>query len=72
MNLLKAQAWYKCYYNANKVDIDFSMGDKVLLFMEYLNVMGGRKLVPYFMGPFSIVQWVGPLVYWLNLGNHYS
>ena len=33
------------------------MCDKVLLSMKHLNVTGDRKLVPSFVGPFSIVQW---------------
>ena len=48
------------------------MGDKVLLSMKYLNVIGDKKLVPRFVDPFSIVQWVGPLAYQLNLGTCYS
>ena len=32
------------------------MGDKVLLLMKHLNVTGDRKLVPRFVGPFSILQ----------------
>ena len=48
------------------------MGDKVLFSTKYLNVTGDRKLVPNFVGSFSIVQWVGPLAYHLNLGIHYS
>ena len=44
----------------------------MLLSMKHLNVMGDRKLVPCFVGPFSIAELVGPLVYWLNLGNCYS
>ena len=48
------------------------MGDRVLLLIKHLNVMGDRKLVPHYMGPFSIVQWVGPLYYQPKLGTHYS
>ena len=28
-------------------------------------------MVPNLVGPFSIVQWVKPLAYWLNLGTFY-
>ena len=42
------------------------MGDKVLLSTKHLNVTGNRKLVPSFVGQFSIVQWVGPLAYWIT------
>ena len=38
---------------------------------KHLNVTGDRKLVPRFMGAFSIVKQVGPLAYWLNLGICY-
>ena len=44
----------------------------MLLLLIHLNVMGNSKLVPGFVGPFSIVQWVGPLALQLNLGNCYS
>ena len=33
--------------------------------------MGDIKLAPRFVGPFSTVQWVGPLAYQLNLGTPY-
>ena len=48
------------------------MGNKVLLSIKHLNVAEDGKLVPYFVGPFSIVYWVGPLAYWLNLGTCHS
>ena len=37
-----------------------------------MSVTGDRKLLPRFVGHFSIIQWVGPLTYQLHLGNHYS
>ena len=40
-------------------------------FQCHLNVTGDRKLVPRFVGPFSIVQQVGPVAYWLHLGILY-
>ena len=39
----------------HKAIVDFSMGNKVLLSTKQLNVTGDRKLVPSFVGPFSIV-----------------
>ena len=48
------------------------MGDEVLLSIKCLNVTGDRKLVPCFVGPFFMVQRVGPLVYQLNLGIFYG
>ena len=47
------------------------MGNKVLTSMKHLNVTGDRKLIPHFIGPFSIVQQVRPLACQLNLGNRY-
>ena len=47
------------------------MGDKVLLSMKHLNVMGDKYLVPRFVGLFSIIQQVGPLDYQMNLGTHH-
>ena len=48
------------------------MHDKVLISMKHLNVVGDRKLLPHFVGTFSIIQWVVPLAYWLNLVTCYS
>ena len=56
MNLVKVQALYKYYYDKHKVDVEFSMGDWVLLSTKHSNVIGDRKLVPCFVGPFSIVK----------------
>ena len=47
------------------------MGNNVLLSTKHLNAKGNRELVPQFVGPFPIVQWVGPLAYWLNVGIFY-
>ena len=43
----------------HKLDIKFSMGNKVLLLTKHLNVTGDMKLGTRFVGPFSIIQWVG-------------
>ena len=56
----------------HKFDIEFSIGDKVMLSMKYLNIMGDRKLVSRFGNLFSIIQWIGPFAYWLNLGTLYG
>ena len=48
------------------------MGDIVLLLMKHLNATGDRKLVPRFVGPFSILKGVRPLAYQLNLGTCYN
>ena len=47
------------------------MGDKVLLSTQNLDITSDKKFVPCFVGPFPIVQQVGPLGYQLNLGTHY-
>ena len=54
VNLVKAQAWKKCYYNKHKVDIEFSMGNKVLLSTKDLNVNEDRKLVSHYVEPFFL------------------
>ena len=48
------------------------MGDKVLLLTKDLNVTRDKKLVPCFVGLFSIVYWIGLVAYQLNLGTRYS
>ena len=47
------------------------MDGKVLLLKRHLKIVGDRKLVPHFVGSFSIVQWFGPLAYQPNLGIPY-
>ena len=44
----------------------------MLLSINHLNVTDDKQLLPRFVSPFSIVQWVGPLAYWVKLGTHYS
>ena len=61
----------KYYYSRYKIYIEFSMGNKVQLSMKHLNVTGDRKLIPHFVGLFSMVQWFGPLAYQLNLETRY-
>ena len=58
-NLVRAQAWQKCYYDKHKVDVEFSVGSKVLLSMKCLNVIGDRELVPRFVDPFLLYSSLG-------------
>ena len=48
----------------------FSVGDQVLVSTKYLNIKHAetnRKLLPKWIGPFEVVQVVGPVAYKLKM-----
>jgi hypothetical protein len=71
--LIAAQQRQKAFADKNRVEKTLKVGDKVLLSTKYLNLKHSkkyRKLLPKWIGPFEVVQVVGPLAYKLkmNLG----
>jgi hypothetical protein len=53
-----------------RIDQEFKVGDKVLLSTKYLNLKHSeksRKLLPTWIGPFKVVQVVGPVAYKLKM-----
>ena len=60
------------YYDRKLVPLEFEVKDKVLLSTKYLQLDGGRKLQPRFVGPFVVQAKVGRLAYWLNLHTRYA
>jgi hypothetical protein len=71
--LLAAQQRQKALADKRRVDQVYKVGDKVLLSPRYLNLKHSetsRKLLPKWIGPFEVVQVVGPVAYKLkmNLG----
>jgi hypothetical protein len=70
--LIAAQQRQKALADKRRVHQVYKVGDKVLLSMRYLNPKHSktsRKLLPRWIGPFEVVQVVGPVAYKLKM-NH--
>jgi hypothetical protein len=68
--LIAAQQRQKAFADRNRVEKTLKVGDKVLLSTKYLNLKHSkrsRKLLPKCIGPFEVVQVVGPVVYELKM-----
>jgi hypothetical protein len=64
--LIAAQQRQKAFADQRRVEKVYKVGDKVLLSMKYLNLKHSktsRKLLPKWIGPFEVVQVVGPVAY---------
>jgi hypothetical protein len=60
----------KALADKRRIDQKFKVGDKVLLSTKYLNLKHSkksRKLLPKWIGPFEVVQVVGPVAYKLKI-----
>ena len=57
--LLRAQASQKRYTDARRRDVNFNVGDLVLLATKNLRLQGPRKLQDRFVGPFKVLQRIG-------------
>ena len=57
--LLRAQAWQKRYADARRRDVNYNVGDLVLLATKNLRLQGPRKLQDRFVGPFKVLQRIG-------------
>jgi hypothetical protein len=71
--LIAAQQRQKAYADKHRIEKSYKVGEQVLLSTKYLNIKHGktnRKLLPKWIGPFKVVQKVGPVSYKLemNLG----
>ena len=69
-HLLAAQNRQKAYADTKRHDVTFAVGDQVLLSTANLRLQGSRKLLPRFVGPFSIIKVVGKHAYQLELPTH--
>jgi hypothetical protein len=68
--LIAAQQRQKALADKNRVEKTLKVGDKVLLSTKYLNlkhIKKSRKLLPKWIGPFEVVQMVGPVAYKLRM-----
>ncbi len=70
--LQSAQEYQKRYFDRKHHDLQFSVGDKVLLSSKNLPLQHSPKLKPRFVGPFEVVACVGPSSYRLNLQGRYA
>ena len=70
-SMFAAQQRQKRYYDNNRTDKQFAVGDKVLLSTVNLALKilrnGTRKLAPKWVGPFNVTELVGSLGYRLEL-----
>ena len=60
------------YVNRHRLDVHFSEGDQVLLSSRNLPLEGTRKLALRWMGPFKVLQKIGPVAYRLELPVRWS
>ncbi|GJT68520.1 putative reverse transcriptase domain-containing protein [Tanacetum coccineum] len=64
-------ALYKSYVDNRRKPLEFNVGDKVLLKVSprkgVVHFGKRSKLSPRYVGPFEIVERVGPVTYWLRL-----
>ena len=70
--LLRAQALQKRYADARCRDVNYNVGNLVLLATKNLHLQGPRKLQDRFVGPFRLLQRIGKMAYKLDLsgGRH--
>jgi hypothetical protein len=71
--LIAAQQRQKAYADKHMIEKSYKVGEHFLLSTKYLNIKDGetnRKLLPKWIGPFKVLQKVGPVSYELemNLG----
>ena len=57
--LLRAQVSHKRYADARRRDVNYNVGDLVLLATKNLRLQGPRKLQDRFVGPFKVLQRIG-------------
>jgi hypothetical protein len=68
--LIAAQQSQEALVGKRRIGQEFKVGDKVLLSTKYLNLKHSkksRKLLPKWIGPFEVVQVVGPVAYKLKM-----
>jgi RNase H-like domain found in reverse transcriptase/Reverse transcriptase (RNA-dependent DNA polymerase)/Integrase zinc binding domain/Chromo (CHRromatin Organisation MOdifier) domain/Retroviral aspartyl protease/Integrase core domain len=71
--ILAAQQRQKAYADTKRRDVEFAVGDQVLLSTKNIQLktlQGVDKLLPKFIGPFSVESKVGMVAYRLSLPSH--
>jgi hypothetical protein len=67
---IAAQQRQKVFVDQHRVEKVYKVSDKVLLSTKYLNLKHSetnRKFLPKWIGPFEVVQVVGPVAYELKM-----
>ena len=69
--LKAAQARMKRQADNHRRDLEFSVGDEVLLSSKNIRIraQGTRKLLPRFIGPFTVLRRIGKMAYELELSK---
>ena len=62
-NITKVQQTNQNYINKRRRDIEFQVGDQVLLELKQVKVTRGGKLLPKYAGPYVILKKISPLTY---------
>eukprot|EP00967_Tisochrysis_lutea_P126478 scaffold213940_cov19-Tisochrysis_lutea.AAC.1 len=69
-SLRSAQDRQQAYYNQNRPEITYHPNQLVLLSTQNFSQGQGQKLMPKWMGPFSVIKMVGPVAVKLSLPEH--
>ena len=65
--MARAQAYQKKYFDKHHRDVEFTVGQEVLLSSSHIPLAAGRKLGQRWLGPFVICRRVGRVAYELSL-----
>jgi hypothetical protein len=68
-SLTAAQARMKKHADTHRRELEFEVGDQVLLNSKNIRIktVGTKKLLPRFLGPFTVLKRIGSLAYELDL-----
>ena len=67
--MLQAQAYQKKYANTRRRDVEYAVGDKVLLSTKNLRLHGTRKFRDRYVGLFVVLEHIGKAAYRLDLSS---
>jgi hypothetical protein len=67
-----AQQRYKQYLDSGRIDVQFNVGDEVMLSTKNLKLTGTKKLSARYIGPFKVVKVINPVAYELDLPLQYG
>ena len=65
--MLQAYTYQKKYADARYCDVEYAVGDKVLLSTKNLQLHGTKKFSDHFVGPFVVTECIGSMAYCLDL-----
>ena len=68
--MLQAQAYQNKYVDVRHRDVEYAVGDKVLLSTKNLRLHGIRKFHDHYIGPFIVLERIGKTAYHLDLLSH--